>query len=119
MKKSNNSICSGCGCAFEAKHGHQKFCNNICYQDFYNKFLRDNNKHRLLTLTKNGNILKDIIGNQNEIKTSYESLMKMGFDFYTYNKKIPYDNKGSVFYIIYGEFKTNITFDDLIKIKYK
>ena len=119
MKKSNNSSCSGCGCFFYSKHGNQEYCSHDCYQYFYNKYQRDNNRHRLMALTKNRNILEESLGNLSELKTSYEALEQIGFDFYIYDKKIPYDKKESIFYINYGEFKANITVDNLIFIKRK
>jgi ribosomal protein S27AE len=122
MEKNSQNImltCPGCGNSFYAKHGNRQYCTVICYNKFYNNNRRDKSSPYLSTLDKNINILQAVIGSKKEVDIEYSELEKYGFDFRIYSEKVPSNSNKFIFYLAFGPYITNITHNNLFKIKIK
>ena len=117
MAEERLATCPGCTRTFWARHGNRVYCSTECYDNHYNKSFRDNNRRNLQALRNNISFLTNKIGNKSEVVLPYDEFNETVFDFGVYSDRIPADPGNFLYYLYYGEYRTNLTTDGSIKIK--
>jgi hypothetical protein len=112
-------VCPGCNKHFHPIHGNQIFCNYKCYERDYNQNHRDKSKNYLATLKANIELLQSIMKYNKQSIVTVSELELKGFDFMIYTERHSSSEDKNIFYIVYGEFITNLTQNESIFIKNK
>ena len=108
--------CPGCGKEFHSHHKSRKFCNDICYNAYYNSKIRNNQDHRLQQQEFCIDAIRTLIGDNTSTTVSIDALDSIDFPFDMYSNREKHSPISENHYVWYGPYRLNLTFDYQIQI---
>lgn len=111
--------CPGCGKEFHSHHKSRKFCNENCYNAYYNSKIRNNQVHRLQQQGFGVVAIRTLIGDSTTTTVPIEALDSIGFRFDLYSNRDKSSPISETYYVWYGPYRLNLTPDNQIQITLK
>lgn len=115
----SNRICPGCGIEFSTRHKSRKFCTEICYNNYYNSNIRNNQDHRLQQQEFGVVAIRTLIGESSTATVPIEALDSIGFRFDLYSNRVKSSPISETYYVWYGPYRLNLTPENQILITLK
>lgn len=111
--------CPGCGKEFHSHHKSRKFCNENCYNAYYNSKIRNNQVHRLQQQGFGVVAIRTLIGDSTTTTVPIEALDSIGFRFDLYSNRVKSSPISETYYVWYGPYRLNLTPENQIQITLK
>ena len=111
--------CPGCGKEFATYNKSRKFCNDICYDSYYNSKIRNNQVYRLQQQDFCTVAIRTLIGDSKSSTVPIEALDSIGFPYDQYSSREKHSPISNSYYIWYGPYRLNLTLENQIQITFK
>ncbi len=115
----SHRVCPGCGIEFSTRHKSRKFCTEICYNNYYNSNIRNNQDHRLQQQEFGVVAIRTLIGESTTTTVTIEALDSIGFPFDLYSNRVKSSPISETYYVWYGPYRLNLTPENQIQITLK